>query len=115
MRTIYELAMSNLSKKHAEIRLSAFQIICELFPRSHLFRLLVVSDFQQLAELVTGTESKRPLPPPRSAATRLKETSLLAIKQWNEQFGDGYPKLKLGYNYLKHSKKVHLRRSSQHL
>ena len=98
--------MSNLAKKHAEVRLSAFQIVVELFPRSHLFRQLVVSDFQRLAELVTGTESRHPLPPPRPAAARLKESSLLAIRQWNERFGEGYPKLKLGFNHLKHSKKV---------
>ena len=98
--------MSYLAKKHAEVRLSAFQIMTELFPRSHLFRQLVVCDFQQLAELVTGTESQQPLPPPRAAATRLKETSLLAIRQWNEKFGEGYPKLRLGFNHLKHSKKV---------
>ena len=106
MQTTYDLVMSNLAKKHAEVRLSAFQIAAELFPRSHLFRQLVISDFQQLAELVTGTEAKRPLPPPRPAAARLKESSLLAIRQWNEKFGEGYPKLKLGYNFLKHSKKV---------
>lgn len=88
------------------MRLSAFQIVAELFPRSHLFRELVISNFQQLAELVTGTESKQPLPPPQPAATRLKEISLLAIRQWNDKFGDGYPKLKLGYNFLKHRKKV---------
>lgn len=98
--------MSNLAKKHAEVRLSAFQIVAELFPRSHLFRQLVVSDFQRLAELVTGTESRHPLPPPRPAATRLKESSLLAIRQWNDKFGEGYPKLKLGFNHLKHKKMV---------
>lgn len=98
--------MSNVAKKHAEVRLSAFQIAAELFPRSHLFRLLLTSDFQRLTQLVTGTDSKHPLPPPRPAASRLKESSLLAIRQWHERFGDGYPKLKIGYNYLKYSKKV---------
>lgn len=106
MRTTYDLVLLNLSKDHAEVRLSAFQIVAELFPRSHLFRELVISNFQQLAELVTGTESKQHLPPPQPAATRLKEISLLAIRQWNDKFGDGYPKLKLGYNFLKHRKKV---------
>lgn len=106
MRATYDLVMSYMAKKHAEVRLSTFQIVAELFPRSHLFRQLVVSDFQRLAELVTGTESKEPLPPPQAAAIRLKETCLLAIRQWNEKFGEGYPKLKLGFNHLKHSKKV---------
>lgn len=47
-----------------------------------------------------------PLPPPQNAATKLKEQSLLTIKQWVEKYGDGYPKLKLGFNFLKHNKKV---------
>ena len=98
--------MTHLAKKHAEVRLSAFQIAAELFPRSHVFRQLLCSDFQRLAELVTGTEARHPLPPPAPAASRLKETSLLAIRHWNEQFGEGYPKLKLGFNHLKHNKKV---------
>ena len=37
---------------------------------------------------------------------QLKEKSLLAIRSWNERFGEGYPKLKLGFNYLKYNKKV---------
>ena len=106
VRAVHELVMGDLAKKHAEVRLSAFQIVVELFPRSHLFRQLLISDFQRLAELATGTEPRHPLPPPAPAASRLKETSLLAIRQWNERFGDGYPKLKLGFNHLKHNRKV---------
>ena len=59
-----------------------------------------------ITNLVCGVESTEPLPPPKHAANRLKEHSLLAIKQWMEKYGDGYPKLKLGYQYLKYNKKV---------
>ena len=106
VRAVYELVMADLAKNHAEVRLSAFQIAAELFPRSHLFRQLLTGEFQRVAELVTGTESRHPLPPPAPAASRLKETSLLAIRQWNEKYGEGYPKLRLGFSHLKHSKKV---------
>ena len=98
--------MSHLVKKHAEIRLSAFQVANELFHRSHVFRELLISDFQKFTRLVTETDPKHPLPLPRPAAQTLKEKSLLAIREWNQRFGEGYPKLKVGFNYLKHNKKV---------
>lgn len=106
VRATYELVMANMAKKHAEIRLSAFQIVAEIFPRSHIFRQLMISDFQQLTRLVIGIEAKHPLPPPRPAAKRLKESSLLAIRQWQAKFGDAYPKLKIAFNHLKHNKKA---------
>lgn len=100
------MVMLQLRKEHAEIRLSAFQIANELFFRSHVFRELLISDFQKFSQLVAETDPKRPLPLPKPAARQLKEKSLLAIREWNEKFGDGYPKLKLGFSYLKHNKKV---------
>ena len=106
VRATYELVMANMAKKHAEIRLSAFQIVAEIFPRSHIFRQLLISDFQQLTRLVIGIEAKHPLPPPQPAAKRLKESSLLAIRQWQAKFGDGYPKLKIAFNHLKYNKKA---------
>ena len=98
--------MSHLAKNHAEVRLSSFQIIDDLFQRSHLFRELLLSDFQRFTRLVTGTEPKHPLPLPKPVAAKLKEKSLLAIRQWHDKYGEGYPRLKLSYNYLKSSKKV---------
>lgn len=60
--------MDQLAKQHAEIRLSSFQIINELFTRSHIFRELLISDFQKFARLVTETDPHHPLPPPKPAA-----------------------------------------------
>lgn len=100
------MVMDHLGKKHAEIRLSAFQLIDHLFTRSHLFREFLISNFKKFAALVTGTNPSAPLPPPRDAASRLKKSSLLAIREWNQKYGRGYPKLKLGFNYLKFNKKV---------
>lgn len=106
VRATYEMLMHDLVKKHAEIRLSAFQLMEHIFTRSHLFRELLISDFKKFASLVTGTDSKFPLPPPKDAAVRLKKSSLLAIREWNQRYGSSYPKLKLGFNYLKFNKKV---------
>ena len=98
--------MTFMKKKHAEIRLSAFQIVDEFFSRSHDFRELVVADLQKLVNLVTDTNPKHPMPPPKAAASLLKQRSLLAIREWNLRFGDGYSKLRIGYKYLKFNKKV---------
>ena len=74
--------------------------------RSHVFRELLVSRFQQLLEITIETDADQPLPPPYPAASQLKQQTLLAIQQWNEKFGPSYPKLKLGYEFLKFNKKV---------
>ena len=102
----FDLLMVQLGKPHSEVRLSAFQISNELFIRSHVFRELLVSQFQQLLDVTIETDSEQPLPPPYPAANQLKQQTLLAIKQWNEKFGPSYPKLKLGYEFLKFNRKV---------
>lgn len=98
--------MTQLTQDHAEIRLSAFQIVDELFTRSHQFRVLLVSDFQEFLELTLGTDNDCPLPPPREAAQRLRQAAMQAVEGWNEKFGEAYKKLALGYHFLKHTKKV---------
>ena len=62
---VYNLLMSQLAQEHAEIRLSAFHMAAELFSRSHHFRLLLVSDFQDFLDLTVETDSDQPLPPPK--------------------------------------------------
>ena len=106
VRATYEVLMHDLVKNHAEIRLSTFQLIGHIFTRSYLFRELLILDFKKFASLVTGTDPKLPLPPPKDVAARLKKSSLLAIRDWNQKYGSSYPKLKLGFNYLKFNKKV---------
>lgn len=105
----YHLLKTQLTQDHAEIRLSAFQIVDELFTRSHQFRVLLVSDFQEFLELTLGTDNDHPLPPPREAAQRLKQAAMQAVEGWNEKFGEAYKKLALGYHFLKHTKKVDFR------
>ncbi|XP_040148786.2 UV-stimulated scaffold protein A isoform X3 [Ictidomys tridecemlineatus] len=103
---VYRLLKTQLTQDHAEVRLSAFQIVDELFTRSHQFRVLLVSDFQEFLELTLGTNHEQPLPPPREAAQRLRQAALRAVEGWNERFGEAYKKLALGYHFLKHTKKV---------
>ena len=102
----YHLVLTQLKKNHAEIRLSSFQIINELFLRSHTFREMLLIDFQIFLELTVETDCKQPLPPPKSAATILKDKVLEAIDIWNRKFGPHYKKLDLGYSYLKRVKNV---------
>ncbi|XP_047423130.1 UV-stimulated scaffold protein A isoform X1 [Sciurus carolinensis] len=102
----YRLLKTQLTQDHAEVRLSAFQIMDELFTRSHQFRVLLVSDFQEFLELTLGTDHEQPLPPPREAAQRLRQAAMRAVEGWNERFGEAYKKLALGYHFLKHTKKV---------
>ena len=61
-------------------------------------------DFFFLSE----TDPNSPLPPPKSAAKKLKEEATVAIQTWHDKFGAHYKKLALGYNYLKTCKKVNI-------
>lgn len=106
VKHVYHLVLTQLKKNHAEIRLSSFQIINELFLRSHTFREMLLIDFQIFLELTMETDYKQPLPPPKSAAKILKEKAIEAIDSWNRKFGPHYKKLDLGYNYLKRVKNV---------
>ena len=51
VRTAYDRVMVDLVEEHAEIRLSAFQLSNELFQRSHVFRELLISEFQKFVYL----------------------------------------------------------------
>nr|XP_030732525.1 UV-stimulated scaffold protein A isoform X4 [Globicephala melas] len=102
----YHLLMAQLSQEHAEVRLSAFQVLDQLFARSHHFRMLVVSNFQEFLELTLGTDHERPLPPPREVAQKLRQAATRAIRGWNEKYGTAYKKLALGFHFLTHNKQV---------
>ncbi|KAB1281978.1 UV-stimulated scaffold protein A [Camelus dromedarius] len=98
--------MAQLSQEHAQVRLSAFQAVDELFTRSHQFRMLVVSNFQEFLELTLGTDHERPLPPPREVAQRLRRAATRAVRSWSETYGAAYKKLALGFHFLQHNKQV---------
>ncbi|XP_042202523.1 UV-stimulated scaffold protein A-like, partial [Callorhinchus milii] len=106
IKQVYHLLMTQLNKDHAEIRLSAFQIVNKLFARSHQFRTLLVSDFQEFLELTVETDYDQPLPPPKEVAQKLKRLAIKSVQEWQEKYGDAYKKLSLGYHFLKHIKQV---------
>ncbi|XP_046995660.1 UV-stimulated scaffold protein A-like isoform X1 [Schistocerca americana] len=102
----YHLLLCQLEKQHSEVRFSAFQICDVLFRRSHCFRELLVSEMQRVLELAAETNPDKPLPMPKTVAKDLKLFALRTIQQWNKEFGSGYKKLQLGFNFLKNCKKV---------
>ncbi|RDD42712.1 UV-stimulated scaffold protein A [Trichoplax sp. H2] len=106
IKQAYHRLMTQLAKDHAEIRLSAVQVIDELFMRSHTFREALLNDFNQFLDLTVETNLKIPLPPPQTVARNLKRLTLEAMRRWHQQFGKGYRKLQLGYVFLKEKKHI---------
>ena len=98
--------MQYLKEDHAEVRLSSVQVIDQLFRKSHHFREELAGTFQEFLVLAIGVDPNQPLPPPAGVAKMLKEKCLLVVKEWYEKYGDGYPKLRLGYQYLNHNLRV---------
>ncbi|XP_047209035.1 UV-stimulated scaffold protein A isoform X2 [Girardinichthys multiradiatus] len=103
---VYHSVMSQLNQEHAEIRLSAFQIACELFSRSHHFRTLLVDNLQGFLELTVETDTEQPLPPPKEVARKLRSLAIQTVQSWQTSYGSAYKKLELGYHFLKQVKKV---------
>ncbi|NXS11799.1 UVSSA protein, partial [Neodrepanis coruscans] len=102
----YHLLQTRLREDHAEMRFSAFQVVQELFARSHHFRTLVIAGFQEFLELTVGTDHEQPLPPPREAAQKLRRAAVRAVQEWHDKYGDAYKQLSLAYHFLKQNKKV---------
>uniref|UniRef100_A0A9J8A956 UV-stimulated scaffold protein A n=1 Tax=Cyprinus carpio carpio TaxID=630221 RepID=A0A9J8A956_CYPCA len=102
----YHLIMTQLNQEHAEIRLSAFQMVSEIFNRSHHFRDLLITNFQEFLELTVETDTEQPLPPPKEVARKLKTLAIQTVQSWHATYGEAYKKLSLGYHFLKQIKKV---------
>lgn len=102
----YHLIMTQLNQEHAEIRLSAFQMVNEVFSRSHHFRVLLITNFQEFLELTVETDAEQPLPPPKEVARKLRTLAIQTVQSWHATYGEAYKKLSLGYHFLKQIKKV---------
>lgn len=102
----YHLLLTRLQEEHAEMRFSAFQVVQELFARSHQFRTLLISNFQEFLELTVGIDHEQPLPPPKEVAQKLRKAAIKAVQDWHEKYGEAYKQLSLGYHFLKQNKKV---------
>ena len=89
------------------MRLSAFQVLTEIFERSHKFRVRVVEELQEILALVLETDPmSRPLPPPKAAKQLLNNLALKKVDEWVKGFGASYPKLHHAYNFLRQVKRV---------
>ncbi|KAA0709119.1 UV-stimulated scaffold protein A [Triplophysa tibetana] len=102
----YHLIMTQLNQEHAEIRLSAFQMVNELFSRSHHFRTLLITNLQEFLELTVETDVEQPLPPPKEVSRKLRTLAIQTVQSWHAAYGEAYKKLSLGYHFLKQIKKV---------
>ncbi|XP_023210646.1 UV-stimulated scaffold protein A-like [Centruroides sculpturatus] len=102
----FHVIMMQICKPHSEIRYSSLLVINELFKRSHIFRKLLLSDFQNFLELCAETNKDKLLPPPKNVGKNLKIKTLKFVQEWNDQFGEDYKRLKLGFNFLRECKKI---------
>nr|XP_030126403.3 UV-stimulated scaffold protein A isoform X3 [Taeniopygia guttata] len=102
----HHLLLTRLREEHAEMRFSAFQVVQELFARSHHFRTLLIANFQEFLELTVGIDHEQPLPPPKEVAQKLRRAAIKAVQEWHEKYGEAYKQLSLGYHFLKQNKKV---------
>lgn len=50
----YQELFKQLERNHAEIRLSVFLLMSELFERSHGFRIMLLANFQKFMDLTIG-------------------------------------------------------------
>ena len=94
----YELTIKQLQRPHAERRLSALQLLDQLFRRSHRLRQRAIADLQLIIDLCFETAG--PLPPPAPAARRLTAAAAAALRHWHDTYKDGYKKLAVGYRFL---------------
>lgn len=69
---------------------SAFKVLGQLFARSHQFRTLVISNFQEFLELTWVLTHERPLPPPREVGAEAEASGHRAVHGWNEKYGAAY-------------------------
>ena len=90
LQPLHETLMKQLEKDHSEIRLSVFQVIIEIFERSHKFRCLIVDSLQDMLMQTLETEPSRSLPPPKEAKNKLKALALSTIHDWVGKYGNAY-------------------------
>ncbi|XP_039279161.1 UV-stimulated scaffold protein A [Nilaparvata lugens] len=102
----YKCISRELTQNHSEIRYSAFQLIDEFCRRSLVFRELVVHNLQNILELTTEIESKKPLPLPRKAAERLQKLALKTVHDWYEEFGSKYKTFECAIKFLQRKRQV---------
>ena len=83
IKFVHTSLMDQMEQEHSQIRYSAFQIVCQLFPRSHLFRDLVARDFCRLLRLTADTHRiQYPVALPEKISKKLKKLVLRVVNAW---------------------------------
>uniref|UniRef100_A0A0R3RXP8 UV-stimulated scaffold protein A n=1 Tax=Elaeophora elaphi TaxID=1147741 RepID=A0A0R3RXP8_9BILA len=99
-----------------EYRFAVLQLCAELFQRSHVFRLQLISHMQEVLLHTAETDPLHyPLPPPKEAAKILKSETLKLVKLWHEKYAEAYPKLDFAVNFLRSSKSLDFEHASAEL
>ena len=99
----FNIVMEQLEKDHAEIRYSSFQVMNELFTRSHLFRKLTLVRLHDIFCFTMETQPKEnPLPLPKNVGKELKSFAVKTFYEWYKKYYTAYHKLFLGYEFLKY-------------
>ncbi|KAM3218740.1 hypothetical protein T459_22021 [Capsicum annuum] len=107
LRLAAHTLMSLMKRDHSQVRYLALLIIDELFMRSKLFRIIIVENLDQLLTLSVGFRRNLPLPPPASVASVLRPKAIEFLEKWNSSFGIHYRQLRLGYDHLKNTLRLH--------
>lgn len=97
---VFDAAVLQLAKPHAQIRLATLQLFDELFARSHMFRQLTVGNYTAIMNLALGINGEK-LPAPENWARKVKTLGLILLKEWNDKFGPGYRQLEIGFNQIR--------------
>ncbi|GAM22756.1 hypothetical protein SAMD00019534_059310, partial [Acytostelium subglobosum LB1] len=106
VKCAHDMCIEKLTSKHCQVRLSALNIINELFMRSKYFRELLCEHLTLVFENAVGTDAAKPLPQPAQTALYMRPKALEYVERWCEAYGDHYIHLRVGYHYLKDSLKI---------
>ena len=77
------------------MRRPVFSVYDQLFKRSNFFRTLVIETFDEVVVNCIGTNTLKPLPPPKQSAKKLQSDSIAMFKRWFDNYCEGYSKLKI--------------------
>uniref|UniRef100_A0A915Q6F0 UV-stimulated scaffold protein A n=1 Tax=Setaria digitata TaxID=48799 RepID=A0A915Q6F0_9BILA len=99
-----------------EYRLATLQLCNELFQRSHVFRVRLISHLQEILLYTAETDPIHyPSPPPKETARILKLETLKLVKLWHEKYAEAYPRLNFAVNFLRCSKSLDFENASAQL
>ncbi|CAG9532086.1 unnamed protein product [Cercopithifilaria johnstoni] len=113
IESIFADFLKYFRQNNSEYRLAVLQLCAELFQRSHVFRVQLISHMQEVLLHTVETDPLHyPLPPSKEAAKILKLETLKLVKLWHEKYREAYPKLDFAVNFLRSSKSLDFEHAS---